>query len=207
MKTVIAVISSTLLLYACTNAQSTNEPKLVGAPCEGCEAVFEYGNKSLNPTDTLPDFQEGGPRIKISGTVYQIDGKTPAKNVILYVYHTNQDGYYVPKENAQDWGKRHGYIRGWVKTDKNGNYEFYTLKPAPYPNRTDPMHIHYTVLEPNGRHYWIDDAVFEGDPRLGEYNPNEARGGNGLVNLKQTNGLLSGKRDIILGKNVNDYED
>ena len=27
--------------------------------------------------------------------------------------------------------KRHGHIRGWIKTDDNGNYSIYTIKPAP----------------------------------------------------------------------------
>ena len=45
-------------------------------------------------------------------------------------------------------GRRHGYIRGWMKTNEKGQYRFYTLKPASYPNSTAVKHIHPTIKEP-----------------------------------------------------------
>lgn len=205
MKQIISTALLILSIWSCAQDKPTNY-RLVGGPCEGCEAIFEYGERNLTSMDTLPDFNEKGPKIKISGTVYQIDGKTPAAGVIIYLHHTNQDGYYPPAKDAQGWGRRHGRIRGWMKTNQAGQYEYYTLRPAPYPGRTDPMHIHYTILEPNGKYYWIHDVVFKGDPRLKDYDGSKARGGNGLVELKPQGNLLVGKRDVILGKNVNDYE-
>ncbi|MEQ9303950.1 MAG: intradiol ring-cleavage dioxygenase [Marinoscillum sp.] len=205
MKQILLTTLMTISIWSCSQPKPSN-PRLVGGPCEGCEAIFEYGDQVLNHIDTLPDFTEAGPKIKISGTVYENDGKTPARDVTLYIHHTNQEGYYVPEDGTRDWGRRHGYIRGWIKTDAAGRYEFFTLKPAPYPGRPDPMHIHYTVLEPNGKHYWIQDVIFKGDPRIKEYDPSKARGGNGLVQLVQEGSLLVGSRDVILGKNVNDYE-
>jgi len=47
----------------------------------------------------LPGYIETDPKLKISGTVYNSDGKTPAENVILYVYHTNRDSKYEPNKN------------------------------------------------------------------------------------------------------------
>jgi protocatechuate 3,4-dioxygenase, beta subunit len=73
----------------------------VGGGCEGCEAVFEYGSKKLTRVDTLPDFKGPGPKLEISGTIYQTDGKTPAKDVILYIYHTDQKGVYPQREMKQ----------------------------------------------------------------------------------------------------------
>ena len=58
------------------------------------------------------------PKIEISGIVYQRDGKTPAKDVVIYIYHTDQAGHYTAKAGQTGRAKRHGYIRGWVKTDK-----------------------------------------------------------------------------------------
>ena len=207
----LSLIVFTILLTSCSNSQVSTEDEdaykemLVGGPCEGCEAVFEYGDKVLNNVDTLPDFNEEGVQIKVEGTVYRNNGVTPAKDVIIYVYHTNQEGLYKAEKDAQGWGKQHGYIRTWLKTDENGHYEFYTLKPAPYPNRTDPAHIHYTILEPNGKYYWIGSCHFKGDNLLTEkeINPNNPRGGtSGLLNLKKEGSLLVGNRDIILGKNI-----
>lgn len=64
--------------------------KHVGGPCEGCEAIFEYRNKVLNPVDILPGFYRNNPKLKVTGTVFKKDGKTPAENVIIYIYHTNR---------------------------------------------------------------------------------------------------------------------
>ena len=104
------------LLFTFCEAQQSAPTKLVGGPCEGCEAIFEYGDKKLTAVDTLPDFHDPGPRIKITGTIYKPDGKTPAKDVILYIYHTNQKGIYATKGDEKGWARRHGYIRGWIKT-------------------------------------------------------------------------------------------
>ncbi len=193
-------------IWSCAQKKSVI-PSLVGGPCEGCEAVLEYSNP-LNDVDTLPGFAESGPKMKIEGTVYQLDGKTPAKDVIIYLYHTNQQGYYEAKKDAQGWGKRHGCIRSWVKTNEKGHYTYYTLKPAPYPNRIDPTHIHYTILEPDGKYYYISSVEFRDDPRLKNtaQNPAKARGGNGIIELVNSGGLLIGTRDIVLGKNVPGYE-
>lgn len=188
--------------------ESYSKPKLIGG-CEGCEAIFEYGNAKLKSVDTLPDFNDNGQKIKISGIVYKLGGKKPAPNVILYVYHTNQNGIYENKFNKSNWERRHGYIRCWIKTNAKGEYSFYTLKPGTYPNRSEPAHIHLTILEPDGKYYWLNSYHFEGDPLLTakERSSKSARGGtNGILNLHKEGDLQVGRRDIELGKNVPGYE-
>lgn len=175
--------------------------------CEGCEAIYEYGDKLLNEIDTLPKFNETEPKIKLTGTVYQLDGKTPAKDVVLYVYQTNRQGVYETKGDEKGWAKRHGYIRGWIKTNEKGEYTFYTFRPAAYPNRRAPEHIHLTVKEPNRTEYYLDDFLFDNDPLLttNERNRFSERGGSGILKLEFLDGIYVGKRDIILGKNVPNY--
>ena len=192
-------------------SQKQNSASLpVGGKCEGCEAIYESTipfEKLLNVV-TLPDFNEPGPKIEISGIVYQRDGRTPAGDVVIYVYHTDQSGHYPTKENETGWGKRHGYIRGWMKTDKNGFYRFYTLRPAHYPERNDMEHIHITIKEPGKNEYWISEYMFEDDPLLTESKRkmNENRGGNGIIKLTPgANGITHGARHIILGLNIPDY--
>ena len=197
-----------MLAQGC-QSQQRQSYTLVGESCEGCEAIFEYGDKELSPVDTLPDFHNKGLKIKVTGTIYQNDGKTPAKGVILYIYHTNQNGIYATKGGETGWAKRHGYIRGWIKTGKDGKYTFYTLKPGTYPDRSSPAHIHPIILEPNGKYYWLGSYHFKGDPLLTEkeISPESPRGGSsGLLSLQKEGNLLVGKRDIILGKNVPGYE-
>ncbi len=211
--TKLTSISLVAILSSCGSSASQNpveaSPRLVGGPCEGCEAIFEYGEMSLAPVDTLPGFDEQGPKLKIYGTVFQKDGKTPAEGVVLYVYHTDGNGIYATRGGETGWAKRHGYLRGWVKTGKDGKYTFYTLKPGPYPESNTPAHIHPTILEPDGKYYWIESYHFEGDPLLreNEISPVNPRGGRtGLVSLKREGDLWVGTRDIVLGQNVPGYE-
>lgn len=189
------------MIIAGSEAQGT----LIGGRCEGCEAVFEYGDKELKPKDILPDFDSKGEQIKLQGVIYENDGKTPAGGVILYVYHTNEEGVYPTKGDEKGWARRHGYIRGWIKTGPDGRYAFYTQKPGSYSN--SPAHVHPIILEPDGRYYWISSYLFEGDPNLNEEvrDHERDRGGNGIVELKSVDGILVGTRDIVLGKELKDY--
>jgi len=181
----------------------------VGGPCEGCEAIYEcpVPFNRLPDTDTLPDFFSPGSRIEISGTVYLADGITPAKDVVLYFYHTDQTGIYPRRGDEKGWARRHGYLRGWVKTGSTGFYRFYTLRPAPYPGRKDPAHIHIIVKEPGVREYWIDEFLFDDDPLLTPEKRRdcENRGGSGILTLSRKNGLSRYIRPVYLGRNVPGY--
>jgi protocatechuate 3,4-dioxygenase beta subunit len=195
------------LILFLLSLEATAQP--VGGGCEGCEAVFEYGSKKLTSIDTLPDFNQAGPKLEISGTIYQADGKTPARDVILYIYHTDQKGVYPQKGNETGWAKRHGYLRGWIKTNADGKYKFYTLRPASYPNTRAPQHIHPVIKEPNKNEYYIDEYLFTDDPFLDEKEKasQEKRGGPGVITLKKDkNGMWIGRRDIILGLNIPNYQ-
>ncbi len=204
----IVILTLTVSFISCARSQNHSSKRLVGGPCEGCEAVFEYGNKNLHSIDTLPGFNESEAKLKISGVIYKQDGKTPAKDVILYVYHTNKNGIYPKKENLSGWARRHGYIRGWMKTDQNGRYTFYTTMPGVYPSRTDPAHIHATILEPDGKYYYISDFLFAGDNLFSDndINSTSPKGGLGVLKLIREGNLDVAERDIILGLNVPNYE-
>ncbi|MFN2439725.1 MAG: hypothetical protein ABR503_11040 [Chitinophagaceae bacterium] len=181
----------------------------VGGSCEGCEAIYEspIPLENLSWTDTLPDFNERGPKLEVSGTVYQPDGKTPAKDVVIYIYHTDQTGRYSTKGDEKGWGKRHGYIRGWMKTNNEGKYKFYTLRPASYPNSQIEAHIHPTIKEPGKSEYYIDAFVFDDDPFLtGNMRKKlENRGGDGILKPRERNGIWYAERNIYLGKNIPGY--
>lgn len=193
-----------VLLSQSCNAQVKKDYLLLGGPCEGCEGIFEFGNNRLDHIDTLPDFQKYDPKLKITGTIYKPDGKTPAPGVILYIYHTNPAGEYPTRGDEKGWGKRHGYIRGWVKTDREGKYTFYTHKPGSY--AANPAHIHPTILEPNGSYYYIDEFYFESDPFLTEPPAASPYGGSGIVKPEKIEeNYFVVKRDIILGLNVPGY--
>jgi protocatechuate 3,4-dioxygenase beta subunit len=189
--------------------QENNKKVKVGGGCEGCEAIYQDAPsfEKLSWIDTLPDFNEQGPKLVMSGVIYQPDGITPAPDVILYVYHTDQTGHYTSAPDQTGWARRNGRIRGWMKTNAKGEYKFYTLMPGHYPGTAVPSHIHPIIKEVNKNEYYIDEYLFDDDPSLttAERKKQEARGGNGIVNLEKKDGILYGERDIYLGRNIPDY--
>ncbi len=169
---------------------------------------------TITPEDTSPGWKLKGQKLVLTGRVYQRDGKTPAADVLIYYYQTDLSGRYrhLPEEERSmppnQLGQTHGYIRGWVKTDKQGNYEIRTVRPGTYPSRGEPAHVHITIKEPQmGEHYYIDDFVFDDDPLLTTKRrvAMENRGGSGVLRLVQDGDLQIGERDIILGLNIPGY--
>ncbi len=184
-----------------------------GPPCDGqpgCEAIHRecpVPLTQLNEVDTLPDFRTDANRMLLKGVVYRPDGRTPAPNVIVYIYHTNQQGIYPKQPNLPPVGRWHGYLRGWVKTNVRGEYRFYTAKPAPYPTHDIPAHIHMHVKEPGKANFWIDDTEFSDDPLLSpaERRKRENRAGPGIITLRREGNLLVADRTVILGENIPGY--
>lgn len=200
-------LSVCITLFA-TNIACSQSSKKVGGPCQGCEAALDYGDKKLSSVDTLPGFDEHNQKMKIQGTVFEKDGKTPAKNVIIYIYQTNQKGVYEKKGDETGFASYHGIYRGWVKTNEVGEYAFYTFKPGAYPSRSEPAHVHFTIKEPGINEYYIDAIQFDDDPLLEKRDREKKnpRGGNGIISLVKRDGLLIADRDITLGLNIPNYE-
>lgn len=205
-----AILLFVLLIVVSTSyGQGSKVTKSTGGPCEGCEAIFEYGRKKLNSVDTVPGYLDNEPKIKLTGTVYKKDGKTPAAGVIVYIYHTNRQGIYERKGDETGWARRHGFRRAWIKTGTDGRYTFYTFRPAAYPDHSEPEHIHITVKEPDKNEYYLDEYVFDDDPLLtiGERSKLSDRGGSGILKLRPgKEGLMTVERNLILGLNIPDYE-
>ena len=215
MKLSFSFMLSVVMVIGCAqsssqkqNAKTTGTGK-VGGSCEGCEAIYSspVSFEKLNWVDTLPDFHEKGSKLVISGIIYQSDGKTPAKNVVLYVYHTDQTGHYTNRNNEKGYAGRNGYVKGWMKTNEKGQYKFYTLRPASYPGSNIPAHIHPIIKEPDKNEYWIDEFLFDDDPFLTaeERKKQEGRGGNGILKLTKKDGIYYGERNIYLGRNTPNY--
>lgn len=210
METAMRMLTIAMALIASllSDPSANSQKKLVGGGCEGCELIHVGMPEQLTSETSLVNKKESGARLEISGTIYQRDGKTPAAGVILYVYQTSAKGYYEDSPQLPGAAKRHGRLRGWMKTDAQGRYRFSSVKPAPYPGERIPAHIHPVILEPGKNEYYIDDYLFDDDPLLttAERAKQEKHGGPGIIALtKDAHGVLTGKRDIILGMNIPDY--
>jgi len=190
------------------NKIETGQKKLVGGGCDGCELMYIGMPKNMMSIDTSAGWTEKGQKLLITGTVYQLGGKIPAPNVIIYYWQTDNNGYYSPKEGMEEQAKRHGHIRGWVKSDINGKYSIYTIRPAPYPNDVMPAHIHTSIKEPNiDDEYYIDEFVFDDDILLtGEKRKAlENRGGSGILRVLIDKERQIAEHNIILGLNIPNY--
>jgi len=204
MKTPIAL---TLLTLTIACAQPNKQDRQVGTPCEDCELMFHGMPTNISASTLLAPADEPGEKMIITGTIYKADGKTPASDVILYMYHTDAKGIYSPSSN-QKHAQRHGHLRGWIKTGADGKYSITSIRPASYPSRKAPQHIHPIIKEPGTSLYWIDEYLFDDDPLLSdeEKKRQENRGGSGIIHLaKNSERVWVGKRDIILGLNIPNY--
>lgn len=202
-----------LLLISC-NEQTNHKPKnesnkIVGNGCDGCELMYIGMPKNISSIDTSSGWKEKGQKLIITGTTFQLDGKTPAPNVVIYYWQTDNNGYYSPKAEMDEKAKKHGHIRGWVKTDANGKYTIKTIRPAPYPNDILPAHIHLSIKEHDiENEYYTDEINFDDDklliPHLKKYRQ-ENRGGSGITRILLKDSLQIAEHDIILGLNIPNY--
>jgi len=182
--------------------------QVVGGGCDGCEIMYTDMPETISSKSYSPAWNDEGDKLLISGQVFARDGVTPVNDVIIYYWQTDNKGYYSSKANQSKDSKRHGYIRGWAKSDNNGNYSIYTIKPKAYPDRNLPAHIHLSIKEPNIQdEYYVDNLVFDYDPLLTteERKKLKNRGGSGILRTLLSGDMIIAEHNIILGLNIPNY--
>ena len=148
-----------------------------GTDCNVEGPVYVEGAPELQAPYVLPQrADEPGTRLVFSGTVRGCDG-TPLADALLDVWQANGAGEYshfnpdVPEYN----------LRGKLRTDADGRFEFATVMPSEYPiplggstgqllaalGRTGirPGHIHFKLSHPAVKPL-TTQIYFEGDPYL-----------------------------------------
>ena len=193
-----------LVAFGCDALAAPSE-RLVGGPCEGCDAVFEDRPDNLAPASRIAPPGEPGERLVIEGIVTDAR-RRPVAGVIVYAYHTDAAGLY-PRSPAGTQ-HRHGRLRGFAVTDRAGKYRFDTIRPAGYPGTELPQHVHMHVVEPGRCHYYLDDLLFTDDPRLTPAQRKahvHGRGGSGIATPRREREVWWVRRDITLGAGISDY--
>ncbi|MDI9311510.1 MAG: hypothetical protein QM535_14955 [Limnohabitans sp.] len=101
------------------NGQTKQEPnenkqtKQVGGGCEGCELMYDEMPKNISSEYTSIGWTEGKQKLILTGKVFQIDGKIPASDVVIYYWHTDDNGLYSSNNETPKQAKEHGKLRGW----------------------------------------------------------------------------------------------
>lgn len=182
--------------------------KIIGGGCEGCELMYVGMPEKITSEHTSIGWTRGKQKLILTGKVFQLDGKTPAPDVIVYYWHTDDNGLYSPDNQAPDNAKEHGRLRGWVKTDEHGIYKIKTSRPAAYPNQNIPQHIHLSIKEPDIKNEYFADLYFDDDPLYLEHKKKYGkadRAGTEILRVVFDENIQIAEHNIVLGLNIPDY--
>lgn len=122
-------------------------------------------------TITMVDKNEPGNRLVVTGKVVGRDGK-PVAGASVYLWHTDASGHYDPAEPPGHQGNAR--LQQGLRTDARGRYTYTTVRPAPYPSRTIPSHVHYAVSAAGYKDFWLE-MWFADDPLLTDDHRAEAK--------------------------------
>jgi protocatechuate 3,4-dioxygenase, beta subunit len=193
------------LLTACqtgTLAQRSDASEILGLVKRNADPRSQNWTGAIDaPADVawktmLAPKSDAGERMIITGTVFGADGKTPAPNTLIYLYHTDIHGHYGKGSEP-----RHGRYRGWMLTDAQGRYEFQSIRPASYPDSTIAAHVHMTLTTTGLRENSVDSILFEGDKFITARERSDiGRGGfNPILKMENgADGTMRGVRNIQL---------
>lgn len=134
--------------------------------------------------DNPPEFDLGaniaagvpGEPLYVEGSVGSADG-TPLAGAIVDVWQSDEEGFY----DVQIPDRQSPRLRGRLRTDAEGQFRFWSIKPSFYPIPTDgpvgkllaaterhpfrPAHVHFMIQAPS--HERLVTHVFvDGDPYL-----------------------------------------
>lgn len=99
---------------------------------------------------------EPGERLRIRGTVFGPDCRTPVSRALLDAWQADAAGQYHDENESYR-------LRGQILTDARGQYQIDTIRPGGYGGR--PAHIHFTISAP-GHEPLTTQLYFRGDPVL-----------------------------------------
>lgn len=136
-------------------------------PVFGHHAVADHEHDLTQQHEGAPI----GQRIILYGQVRDSNGRG-VPNALVEIWQANSAGRYVHKWDPYDAPLDPNFSGvGRRLTDREGRYEFATVKPGPYPfpnhyNAWRPAHIHFSVFGTAFTTRLITQMYFPGDPLL-----------------------------------------
>ncbi len=162
-----------------TSVKRSPEAALISFPTtigEETGPVFGHGILGDLDSDLIHNFAAAGesaigPRIIVHGRVMEETGRA-VPGALIEVWQANAGGRYRHQNE--------GYIApldpnfggcGRTITGEDGEYQFRTVQPAPYPwpngpNDWRPAHIHFSIFGDGFAQRLITQMYFEGDPLI-----------------------------------------
>jgi catechol 1,2-dioxygenase len=127
--------------------------------CEktGSDALGPFHVSGAPFRSVLAGASEPGDRVTVSGVVYGPDCKTPLSGAIVDVWHADAAGQYHTSTTTYR-------LRGQMRTDAAGRYQFDSIRPGHYDGR--PRHYHL-IITSAGHVPLTTQIYFKGDPLLG----------------------------------------
>ncbi|MCW2871710.1 protocatechuate 3,4-dioxygenase subunit beta [Actinacidiphila oryziradicis] len=116
-----------------------------------------------------------GERIKVTGRVLDRDGR-PVRGQLIELWQANASGRYAHQRDDHPAPLDPNFSGvGRTLTGDDGEYEFVTIKPGPYPwrnhiNAWRPAHIHFSLFGTAFTQRLVTQMYFPGDPLFG-YDP------------------------------------
>jgi protocatechuate 3,4-dioxygenase beta subunit len=165
--------------YRATRLRAPSQP-LILLPHTRSEVTGPvFGDSDVHPTDSDLTAQHTGEplgqRIIVRGRVVDGDGR-PVSSSLIEIWQANAAGRYAHKKDNHPAPLDPNFTgTGRTLTDKNGYYNFVTIKPGAYPwsnhdNAWRPAHIHFSLFGPAFVTRLITQMYFPGDPLLA-YDP------------------------------------
>ncbi|MFC0605691.1 hypothetical protein [Winogradskyella pulchriflava] len=160
--------------------------------------IHDRAENQLSNTDTIPDYRSKTNKLILSGIVYQSDGVTPAKDVILYIEQPDEDGDFDLRRTGDE---RYVFHRSWVKTDADGKYTFYTFVPGNDRRYNQLQQIFPLIKAPSKEAYELQSFIFNDDPLLTKRcrkRLTKSEQTDRILTTKEENGTLVANKDIVL---------
>ena len=149
-----------------TTSDILSDPKYLGIHPQTSFRYLIKDHSTASPlTITTP--AEPGRKIKVTCRIKNESGQ-PVDGALVYLYQTDYKGWYAadaPHVLMYEGDMGHARLFGYVKTDANGQFELFTVKPSGYPQSDLPAHIHVHVNAPGYRAY-VTEFLFDDDERL-----------------------------------------
>jgi protocatechuate 3,4-dioxygenase beta subunit len=138
----------------------------ITGPQLGPERILHPSDSDLTVQGKEPPI---GERIIVYGSVRDTEGK-PLRNTLVEIWQANSAGRYAHRWDRWDAPLDPNFFgAGRTVTDADGQFEFTTIKPGPYPwgnhyNAWRPAHIHFSLMGRAFTQRLVTQMYFPGDP-------------------------------------------